>query len=131
MQGTPSPLRDLSRRERQIMEIVYARGRATAAEVHARIPETPSATAVRTMLRTLEEKGHLRHEQDGPRHVYMPTVPQKTARQRALRSLMGTFFGGSAREVVAALLDLSERELSEAERAEIAALILQSRRQGK
>ena len=85
----------LSRRERQIMDVVYRLGRATAAEVQEGLPDPPSYSAVRALLRVLEEKGHLRHEQDGPRNVYVPTVPRDAARSSAVRALLETFFGGS------------------------------------
>lgn len=127
---TAGPLQNLSRRERQIMEVIYRSGRATAVEVHERMPDPPSATAVRTMLRTLEEKGHLRHIQEGPRHVYLPTTPKDTARRSALRGLVATFFGGSSKELIAEMLDLSERELTESERTELEAMIRSSRAKG-
>lgn len=129
--STVGPFAALSRRERQIMEVIFRHGRATAAEVHARIPDAPTPTAVRTMLRNLEAKGHLRHEEDGPRHVYLPTTPQESARESALKNLLRTFFGGSPKAAMAALLDLSDRELSEAERAELAELIGRSRERGE
>jgi len=94
----------LSRRERQIMDVIYRRGRATAAEVLDDIPDPPSYSAVRAMLRLLEEKGHVRHEQDGPRYVFLPIVARDRARQLALTHLVRTFFDGSATDAVAALL---------------------------
>jgi predicted transcriptional regulator len=103
----------LSRRERQIMDIVYHRGRATAAEVLDDLADPPSYNAVRSALRLLEEKGHLRHEEDGRRYVYLPTTPRTRARTHALQHLLRTFFGGSAEQVVNALLD--ETKLSKAE----------------
>lgn len=121
------PLADLSRRERQIMDVVYRHGRATAAEVHAQIPDAPTPTAVRTLLRILEEKGHLRHEKDGKRHVYLPVVPRDSAREGALRGLLRTFFGGSRKAAVAALLDADERPLSAQEREELIELIRAAR----
>ena len=96
----------LSRRERQIMNIVYERGRATAAEVRDAMPDPPSNSAVRAMLRILEDKGHLHHEQDGPRYVFLPTVPPEEARGHALNRIVRTFFDGSAEGAMAALLDL-------------------------
>ncbi len=95
----------LSRRERQILDILYARGRATAAEVQAALPDPPSYSATRALLRVLEEKGHVRHQQDGPRYVFMPLVPKDKARRSALKHLLQTFFDDSATEAVAALLD--------------------------
>jgi predicted transcriptional regulator len=118
-----SPLADLSRRERQIMDVIYRRGSATAAEVHERIPDAPTPTAVRTLLRILESKGQLRHVKDGPRHVYLPTTPRDRAQRSALRELLRTFFGGSTTAAVAAMLDASERPLTDEERAELAGLI--------
>jgi len=105
--------KDLSRRERQIMEIVYEFGRVTAAEVRERMPEAPSYSAVRAMLRILEEKGHLEHEQDGPRYVFLPTVPRAAASETALRRLIRTFFDGSTEGAMAALLDLEGDHLDE------------------
>jgi predicted transcriptional regulator len=94
----------LSRRERQIMDVIYRHGKVTAAEVLAELPDPPSYSAVRAMLRLLEEKGHVRHEQDGPRYVYLPTVNRDKARRSALRHLVRTFFDGSTEDAVAALL---------------------------
>ncbi|MEW5930210.1 MAG: BlaI/MecI/CopY family transcriptional regulator [Gemmatimonadota bacterium] len=130
MPETP-PHQKLSRRERQIMDAVYGLGRASAAQVHERIPDAPSLTAVRTMLRTLEEKGHLRHETDGPRHVYLPTVPRDSAQRTALGHLVRTFFGGSPKAVVAALLDLDDRGMSGREREELIEMIRRSRERGE
>ena len=96
----------LSRRERQIMNIVYERGKATAAEVRDAMPDPPSNSAVRAMLRILEDKGHLHHKQDGPRYVFLPTVPREEARGKALNRIVRTFFDGSAESAMAALLDL-------------------------
>lgn len=121
----------LSRRERQIMDIVYRRGQATAAEIHEQLPDAPCAAAVRTLLRILEDKGHLRHEKDGPRHVYFPTTPRSVAQRSAVRHLIGTFFGGSRAAAVAALLEESERPLSDDERAELASVIRRLRTEGK
>ena len=108
------------------MDVVHALGRATAAEVHARLDDAPSPTAVRTLLRILEDKGHLRHEKDGPRHVYLATVARTTAQRSALKHLMSTLFGGSPSALVATLLDVSERNMTAAERAEMLALIRQA-----
>ncbi len=109
----PKPLTHLSRRESQIMEIVYELGRATVAEILERLPEPPSYSAVRAILRVLEEKGHLEHEQDGPRYAFVPTVPREAARASALRRLVRTFFDGSAERAAAALIDLEADELDE------------------
>src|ERR687896_674723 len=98
----------LSRRERQIMDIIYTRGQATAAEVTAAFPAPPSYSAVRALLRILEQKGHVRHLQDGPRYVFLPTVSRDRARRSALRSLVKTFFDGSPAQAAAALIDQAD-----------------------
>lgn len=123
--------RDLSRRERQIMDIVYRLDRATAAEVQARLPDPPGYSAVRAMLRILEEKGHLEHEQEGPRYVYRATVSVEAARRSALRRLLRTFFDNSLEEAVATLLDVSSSNLSKAELDRLAAMIEQARKEGR
>src|SRR5437660_9954410 len=104
--------RSLSRRERQIMDILYQRGRATAQEILDALPDPPSYSAGRAKLRVLEEKGHVRHEEEALRYVYLPTVTRDTARRSALRHVLSTFFGGSVEEAVAALLDVSSANLS-------------------
>ena len=121
---------NLSRRERQIMDIIYRRGKATAADVRADLPDPPSYSAVRAMLRILEEKGHLRHEQQGPRYLFRPTVARDRARQSALKQLVSTFFEGSTEQAVAALLDLSAAKLSDAELDRLKGLIEQARKEG-
>lgn len=121
----------LSRRERQIMDIVYRLGEATAAEVMENLPDPPSYSAVRALLRILEEKSHLRHRQEGPRYVYMPTVPVDAAKQSALKHVLSTFFEGSVSQAVAALLDLSRDDLSDAELARLARLIDQANQDGR
>lgn len=120
-------LAELSRRERQIMEIVYRRGRATAAEVLDEIPEPPTYSAVRAALRLLEEKGRLAHEMDGKRYVYVPTTPRSRARTTALKDVVRNFFGGSAEQVVNALLE--EQRPSAAELDRLARLIAQARKE--
>jgi BlaI family penicillinase repressor len=100
----PKSTTGLSRRERQIMDILYRRGRATGADVMAELPGTPSYSTVRTQLRVLERKGHVRHEEHGLRFVYMPAVPRRAARKSALKHLVDTFFDGSVEKVVGALL---------------------------
>ena len=120
----------LSRRERQIMEVIYAHGRATAAEVQENLPDPPSYSAVRAMLRILENKGHLRHENDGPRYVFLPTTPREQARETALRGVVKTFFGGSPENAVAALLDLDD-ELDAEALERIAERIADARREGR
>lgn len=123
-------LTDLSRRERQIMDFLYRRGRATAAEVQAGLPEPPSYSTVRALLRVLEEKGHARHEQDGPRYVYLPRVGRERAKRSALRHVVRTFFDGSPEQVVAALLDDRSAQLSEEELTRLAGLIARARHEG-
>jgi len=120
----------LSRRERQIMDVIYLRGRATAAEVLEDIPDPPSYSAVRAMLRLLEEKGHVRHEQDGPRYVFVPIVHRDRARRSALTHVVRTFFDGSATEAVAALLN-DGGKLSAAELDRLSAMIDQAREEGR
>ena len=126
-----SPYQDLSRRERQIMDAVYRRGRASVAEVRADIPDPPSYSAVRALMATLEEKGHLAHDQEGPRYVYFPVRPPEEAREGALRRVLRTFFDGSPSRAVAAMLDLERERLDEAELAELADLIEDARRRGR
>ena len=119
----------LSRRERQIMEIVYELGRATAAEVRAHMPDPPSYSAVRAMLRILEAKGHLLHEQDGPRYIFLPTVPREEASETALRKLVRTFFGGSPEGAMAALLDLESERLDEEALGRLSEMIDEAKRE--
>jgi predicted transcriptional regulator len=121
----------LSRRERQIMEIVYGLGSATAAEVQQAMPDPPSYSAVRAMMRILEEKGHLTHRHDGPRYVYTPVVPRAAASQSALRQLVKTFFDGSTTQAAAALLDMSDSRLSPDEAEQLTRLIEKAKREGK
>ena len=125
------PLSTLSRRERQIMEIVYCRGRATAAEIHRELADRPSYSTVRTLLRVLEEKGRLAHESDGPRYVYFPCVPAEKAQRSAMEQLLRTFFNNSAASAMAALLDMSSANLSEPELKRLARLIEQARNKVK
>lgn len=119
----------LSRRERQIMDIVYRRGRATAAEVMSDLPDPPTNDAVRAAIRLLEAKGHLMHEEDGPRYVYLPTVPREAARQSALRHLVSTFFNGSPEQMVSALFESDDVRPSGPQLDRIAALIEQVRKE--
>ena len=121
----------LSRRERQIMEIVYRKGNATAAEVHEGMPDRPSYSAVRALLRVLEGKGHLRHREDGPRYVYAPTVPRDRARRSALQRVVGTFFAGSVTDAVAALLDLESARLDDDELLRLSTLVAEAQQKGK
>ena len=120
----------LTRRERQIMDILFRRGRATAAEVMEELPGEPSYSTVRTQLRVLEEKGHARHEEDGVRFIYMPAVARDAARKSALRHLIETFFDGSSEKAVAALLGGEGSKLSDEQLDRIADLIAKSRKDG-
>jgi len=124
------PKQSFTRREREMMDIIYKEGRATASEVMERMASPPSYSAVRATLRILEEKGHLRHGNNGSRYVYMPTVDREKARRSALDHLVTTFFDNSAASVVAALLD-SRTVLSRAELDELRALIEQARKEGR
>jgi predicted transcriptional regulator len=123
--------RSLSRRERQIMDIVYETKEASALQVMERLPSPPSYSAVRALLRVLEQKGHLIHRQDGPRYIYVPRLAKDKARRSALAHLKQTFFDGSTADVVAALLDLSEDDLSEDEYRRLAELIDKARGEGR
>jgi predicted transcriptional regulator len=126
--ATPAP-HDLSRRERQIMDVIYARGQATAAEVAEAIPDPPSYSAVRALLRILEEKGYLRHEQQGLRYLFLPTVKRANARRSALKGLVRTFFDGSVEQTVAALL--GQQKLSPEELDRLSLLIDRARKEDK
>jgi predicted transcriptional regulator len=121
----------LSRREREIMDVVYKLDGATAADVAAHLPDPPSYSAVRALLSILEGKGHLRHESRANRYVYLPTVPREKARRRALRDLVTTFFSGSPRDAVVALLDEAEGELSAEDLAAIRRQIEEAAKQGR
>jgi predicted transcriptional regulator len=125
------PLVALSRRERQIMEIVYREGRASATDVLTRLPDPPSYSAVRALLKVLENKGHLKHVLEGTRYVYLPTLPADRARRSALRRVTDTFFEGSAEKAVAALLTLSKDDLTAAELDRLARLIEDARKEGR
>jgi predicted transcriptional regulator len=121
----------LSRRERQIMDIIHQRGQATAQEVLEHLPDPPSYSAVRALLRLMEEKGYLQHAQDGQRYVYKPTLAREKARRSALNNLLQTFFDGSAEEAVAALLDLRRKQLTAEELERLSQLIEQARKEGR
>ena len=120
----------LTRRERQIMDILYKKGRATASDVMRQLPGDPHYSTVRTQLRTLEEKGHVSHSEEGLRYVYMAAVPRQTARRSALRHLVNTFFDGSAEQVVAAVLGGEGSKLSEEELDRLAGLIEKAKKEG-
>jgi len=123
--------RDLSRRERQIMDLLFRVGRATAAEVMDGLPDAPSYSAVRALLRILERKGHVRHEEEGRAYVYLPVVRRDAARQSALSHLLKTFFDNSAEQAVAALLAMKGEKMSEGELERMARLIEHARKEGR
>ena len=122
---------NLTRRERQIMDVVYARGQVTVSEVQRELPSAPGYSAVRALLRKLEEKGHLKHDGHGPRYVYEATVPREAARETALERLVRTFFDGSRSKTVAALLDLKGEELTDTELDDLSELIARARGKGQ
>jgi predicted transcriptional regulator len=124
-------LLDVSRRERQILDVVYRAGSATAAEVLAALPDPPSYSAVRASLTVLERKGHLRHAQDGPRYVYLPTLSRERASRSVLRNLVQTFFEGSTEKTVAALLELSRTQLTDEDFDRLTRLIDRAREEGR
>lgn len=128
MSADPSP--PLSRRERQIMDIIYRMGEATAQDVQERLPSPPSYSGVRGLLRVLEEKGHVSHRADGARYVYQPTVPREEARDAALRQVLQTFFDGSPAKAVAALLDLSATAMTAEEYGRMEELLEHARTEG-
>jgi len=121
---------ELSRRERQIMDIIYRRGAASATEVRAAMPDAPGYSAVRAMLRLLENKGHLTHKQDGRKYIFVPTVPAAQARRSALRNLLQTFFDNSVERAVASLLDLKGSDLSEDDLTRLSRLIDEAKKEG-
>jgi BlaI family transcriptional regulator, penicillinase repressor len=123
--------RDLSRRERQIMDLLFRLGRATAAEVMEGLHDAPSYSAVRALLRILEQKGHIRHEEEGRAYVYMPLQRRDSARQSALSHLLKTFFDNSAEQAVAALLAIKGEKMSEAELERMSKLIDAAKKEGR
>jgi predicted transcriptional regulator len=127
---TPPPA-DLGRRERQILDAVYRLGRASVADVRAALPDPPSYSAVRGMLNLLKDKGHLRHESDGLRYVYMPVVEPAEARRSAMAHVVRTFFGGSPAEAASALFDLPDGKLSREELAQLSRLVKQAEKEGR
>jgi predicted transcriptional regulator len=120
----------LTRRERQIMDVLYRLGRATAADVMAALPGEPNYSTVRTQLRVLEDKGHVRHDEEGLRYVYAPAIPRHAARKSALKHLVETFFDGSAEQVVAAVLGGEASHLSDDELDRVSAMIDKARKDG-
>ena len=123
--------RDLSRRERQILDILYQRGKASASEVQDAMEDAPGNSAVRTLLRVLEEKGHVKRRAEGLKYVYSPTVAPEKARRKAVKRLLDTYFNGSPEQIVAALLDVSSTELTRAELDRMTAMIEKAKREGK
>jgi len=126
-----SALEGLSRRERQIMEILFQRGKASATEVREAMTDAPGYSAVRAMLRILEEKGHVKHQAEGLKYVYVPSIGRDKAKRTAVNHLICTCFTGSPENVMAALLDVSSRQLSSEELDRMAQLIESARKEGK
>jgi predicted transcriptional regulator len=126
----PGPFQ-LGRRERQIMDVIYRRGKASVSEVRAEIPDPPSYSAVRGMLGLLEDKGYLRHEQQGLKYVYVPAQDTGRVRQSALKHMVSTFFGGSPERAVAALLEMSDAGLSEKDRRYLEQMIRKAEQEGR
>jgi predicted transcriptional regulator len=116
----------LSRRERQIMDVLHAKKTAAVAEIRAALPNPPGYSAVRALLRILKEKGHVKHREDGARYVYLPCISRKAASRSALKRILSTFFGGSVEHAVAALLDASDKKLSDAELKKLQKIIKQA-----
>ena len=121
----------LSRRVRQIMDALYAMSEATVGEVMDHMPDPPSYSAVRATLRVLEEKGHVKHKQDGPRYLYLPTVSRDKAQSTALKHLVGTFFGGSVEQAVMALLSMPETKMSENQLEKLAEQVRRAEEEGR
>lgn len=126
-----SALGGLSRRERQIMEILYQRGKASASDVREAMEDAPSYSAVRAMLRVLEEKGHVRHQEEGLKYVYVPVVARDKAKRSAVKHVLDTFFAGSPEQIVAALLDVSASKLTREELDRMSEMIDKAKREGK
>ena len=125
-----SPHQTLSRRERQIMDVLYRQGRATASEIHQALPDRPGYSAVRAKLRVLEEKGHIRHEEQALRYVYLPIVSRDKAKQSALGHLLETFFDNSAEQAITALLNLKQAALSRENLDRLSVLIEKAKKEG-
>ena len=121
----------LSRRERQIMDALHHRGSATATEVQTALPEAPSYSTVRALLRILEDKGHIKHRREGARYVYLPRASRETARRSALKRVVSTFFQGSVAQAVAALLESADTRLSDSELHDLQQTIEQARKEGR
>jgi len=125
------PHEGLTRRERQIMDVLFRTGKGTVAEVMEQIPDPPSYSAVRATLRVLEDKGRVRHQQDGPRYVYVPAVATETARHAALQHIVNTFFDGSADRAMAALLQMGDAKITDGDLARLTALVKRARDEGR
>ena len=125
------PVMGLSRRERQIMDIIYRRGSASAADIREAMPDAPTYSAVRALLRVLEEKGHVGHENEGLKYIYRPVVTRDKAKRSAVKHLVDTFFCDSPEQVVAALLDVSAKRLSREELDRMAEMIEKAKKEGK
>src|SRR5215203_4724419 len=121
----------LSRRERQVMNILYARGQATAAEIHEVLPDPPTFSATRAIIRTLEDKGHIRHAEQGLRYIYAPVVPAEKAKRSALAHVVSTFFGGSPSQLMATLLEGSTAQVTEAELGRLEEMIRRAKQEKK
>ncbi|MCC6589612.1 MAG: BlaI/MecI/CopY family transcriptional regulator [Bryobacterales bacterium] len=121
----------LSRRERQILEILYQRGSASVSDVREAMSDPPSYSAVRTLLAVLEQKGHVSHRADGLKYVYKPTVDREAARRSAVKHLLETYFGGSAEQIVAALLDVEARSLTDEDLDRMSTMIEQAKKEGR
>jgi len=126
-----SALAGLSRRERQIMEVLYQRGKASAAEVRESMEDAPSYSAVRAQLRILEEKGHVRHQEEGLKYVFVPTMAREKAKRSAVKHLLDTFFNGSPEQTMAALLDVASTRLTREELDRMSEMIEKAKREGK
>jgi len=126
-----TPEKSLTRREREIMDIIYRRGRATAQEVLDELPDPPSYSAVRALLRLLEERGHVKHAQEGQKYVYAPSVPRSDARKSALAHVVKTFFAGSVDQAVATLVESSQSKLSRADLDRLSEIIERAKHEGR
>src|SRR5271168_2401186 len=127
-QHTPGAL---SRRERQIMDVLYRHGKLSSAEVQAQMANPPGYSAVRAMLRVLEDKGHVRHVADGLKYLYVPTIPREKAKRSAIRHVLGTFFNDSPEQAMAALLDVSATRITRAELERMSSMIEKAKQEGK
>lgn len=122
---------DLSRRERQVMDIVYCLGEASATDIHEALPDPPTFSATRAVIRTLEQKGHIRHREEGLRYLYLPVIPVEKARKSAVAHMVSTFFNGSPARLMAALIDSSDKKISNEELKSLEALIQRARKEAK